>query len=117
MDFDATPSEEVLQTIDTLRAGDLVVLIQTDAFNLREYRFRLELFKRGLKVQPFFTSTCVGGHAVEGLTLDHVRERQNIEHVHLGLIPEEQIDAYVDALAFNPEVRARTCYLSSILPL
>ncbi len=51
VDFDATPSEEVLQTIDTLRAGDLVVLIQTDAFNLREYRFRLELFKRGLKVR------------------------------------------------------------------
>lgn len=68
VDFDATPSEEVLQTIDTLRAGDLVVLIQTDAFNLREYRFRLELFKRGLKVrshaQPPCTSRptrCVAG--------------------------------------------------------
>lgn len=58
VDFDATPSEEVLQTIDTLRAGDLVVLIQTDAFNLREYRFRLELFKRGLKVRSHMQSRC-----------------------------------------------------------
>lgn len=52
MDFDAVPGEEVLRAIDTLRPGDLVVLIQTDAFNVREYRFRLELFKRGLKVIP-----------------------------------------------------------------
>jgi hypothetical protein len=58
VDFDATPSEEVLQTIDTLRAGDLVVLIQTDAFNLREYRFRLELFKRGLKVRHHTQLPC-----------------------------------------------------------
>jgi hypothetical protein len=42
---------------------------------------------------------------------------QNIEHVHLGLIPEEQIEAYVDALAFDPEVCIHTSFADCLKPL
>ncbi len=50
-DFDAVTPDFILDHIDhNLKEGDLAVLIQTGAFNLREYRFRLELFKRGIKV-------------------------------------------------------------------
>ncbi len=75
IDFDATGAADVLAAFEELGAGDLAVLIQTTSFRLNDYRIRMELFKRGLKV---------------------------IEHMHLSRMPGEQGLHYVDALAYDP---------------
>ena len=75
IDFDSVAPETVLAAFEQLQAGDLVVLLQTTSFRLNEYRIRMELFKRGLKV---------------------------IEHMHLSRMPGEQGLVYIDALAYDP---------------
>jgi len=75
IDFDATGAADVLAAFEELGTGDLAVLIQTTSFRLNDYRIRMELFKRGLKV---------------------------IEHMHLSRMPGEQGLHYVDALAYDP---------------
>ncbi len=57
-----------------MSAGDLVVLVETSRFLLAAHRFRIELFARGLKV---------------------------VEHPHLGRIQENEIETYVDSLAYD----------------
>ena len=52
-----------------------MVLVQTTSFRLNEYRIRMELFKRGLKV---------------------------MEHMHLSRMPDQQGLVYIDALAYDP---------------
>lgn len=75
MDFDTNTPNDIKSFINNeLKEGDLVVCIQTGAFYLNDYRLRLELFARHLK---------------------------NIEHVHLGLMPNEQHETYVNSLAFD----------------
>lgn len=76
IDFDKTEPDVILELIDTLSPKDLVVLVQSTSFRLNAFRFRLELFKRGLAV---------------------------IEHPHLGRMTGEQIEVYIDALAYDPE--------------
>ena len=74
MNFDETTPEAVRAAIDTLAPGSLVVLVQSGSFRLNEFRFRLELFNRNLAV---------------------------IEHPHLGRMPEEEHEIYLDALAYD----------------
>ncbi len=77
LDFDATTPDEVLAAIAALAPGDLVVLIQSMNFRLSEFRFRIELFQRGIAV---------------------------IEHVHLERADDErQMAIYVDSLAYDRE--------------
>lgn len=75
LDFNQTTPKEILAAVDLLAPKALVVLVQSSSFRLNEFRFRVELFKRSLKV---------------------------IEHPHLGRIREGEIAAYVDALAYDP---------------
>lgn len=75
LDFDSTGPEQVLAAFERLAPGDLAVLVQTTSFRLNDYRIRMELFKRGLKV---------------------------IEHMHLSRMPGEQGLVYIDALAYDP---------------
>ncbi len=74
-DFDASDPETILERFRALSAGDLVVLIQSDSFRLSQFRIRIELFRRGLKV---------------------------VEHPHLGRIANADFETYVDALAYDP---------------
>jgi aminopeptidase len=73
--FDSVPAEQILEAVSELAPGALVVLIQSTSFRLGEFRIRVELFKRGLKV---------------------------IEHPHLARMPEAEYAAYIDALAYDP---------------
>lgn len=73
--------EDIIEMFSDLAPGDLVVLIQSDRFRLNAFRIRIELFKRGLKV---------------------------IEHPHLGQMNGEEIDTYVDALAYDPDYYRKT---------
>jgi aminopeptidase len=73
--FDNVAPEQILQSFADLTAGDLVVLIQSTNFRLGEFRIRVELFKRGLKV---------------------------IEHPHLARMQESECATYIDALAYDP---------------
>ncbi|MBN4054339.1 hypothetical protein JYT87_01385 [Nitrospira defluvii] len=74
-DFDRTKSEAILECFNRLSPGDLVVLIQSTRFRLSQFRIRIELFKRGLKV---------------------------IEHPHLNRILKDEMETYVNGLAYDP---------------
>jgi hypothetical protein len=75
LDPDAAGPAAVLDAIDSLPAGALVVLLESTRFELGEFRFRLELFKRGLAV---------------------------VEHPHLARVPVGEIPIYLDTLAYDP---------------
>ncbi len=75
LDYHSITVPEAMVVIDALPVGSLVVLVQSTRFDLGEFRFRLELFQRGLHV---------------------------VEHPHVGRIPLEEAAVYVDALAYDP---------------
>lgn len=79
------PPDFALQCIQqdmfsTLRPGDAVVLVQTGAFRLDAYRFRLRLFERGIR---------------------------SVEHAHLGLLAHAQVAPYLHACAVPPALLHR----------
>lgn len=74
--FDQVAPEIILQSFEELKEKDLVVLIQSTSFRLNEFRIRVELFKRKLKV---------------------------IEHPHLARMTGHEIDYYIDSLAYDPD--------------
>lgn len=74
VDFESEPPEEILARFDRLKAGDLVVLVQSTNFRLNEFRIRIELFRRDLKT---------------------------IEHIHLARMSEAQYKTYIQALAYD----------------
>lgn len=76
VDFDQVEAAGVLTTLDRLPKDSLVVLVQSTRFEMGDFRFRLELFRRGMRV---------------------------IEHPHLAR-PRNDAEAalYVDALAYDP---------------
>jgi aminopeptidase len=75
IDFDAVTPEAIFAEFAKLVPSDLVVLIQSTNFRLEAFRIRVELFKRSFKV---------------------------IEHPHLGRMPDEQADYYIESLAYDP---------------
>jgi len=75
MNFDQAPPEEIMRAVNALAPKDLVIFVQSTRFRLNEFRFRIEMFNRGLKV---------------------------IEHPHLSRIQEGEIATYIDALAYDP---------------
>lgn len=76
VDFDAEEAAGLMVILDTLPSGSLVVLVQSTRFDMGDFRFRLELFRRGLHV---------------------------IEHPHLGRMADDEQDIYIDALAYDPD--------------
>jgi aminopeptidase len=75
IDFDAVNPDEIFAAFKTLQAADLVVLIQSTSFRLKDFRIRVELFEQGLKV---------------------------IEHPHLQRMREQEPFYYIDSLAYDP---------------
>ncbi|MEO8800426.1 MAG: hypothetical protein ABI551_21215 [Polyangiaceae bacterium] len=73
--FDQVTHEDVKAAFVDLKEGDLVVLIQSAAFKIPEFRIRVELFRRGIKV---------------------------IEHMNLDRILGPHIDLYIASLAYDP---------------
>lgn len=75
IDFDAVTPEDIFATFKRLSPSDLVILIQSTNFRLKDFRLRIELFEQCLKV---------------------------IEHPHLARMVGEEINYYIDALAYDP---------------
>lgn len=75
LDFDAATPAQVWAAFDALQPRDLVVLVQSSNFRLDDFRIRIELFKRGLKV---------------------------IEHPHLERLTTDEHAAFADSLAYDP---------------
>jgi aminopeptidase len=75
IDFNTLTRDEIIATFDTLSPRDLVVLIQSTDFRLNEFRIRIQLFKRSLKV---------------------------IDHLHLYRNTPDSWETYIDALAYDP---------------
>jgi leucyl aminopeptidase (aminopeptidase T) len=73
--FDEVTHDAVKASFADLKERDLVVLIQSAAFKIPEFRIRVELFRRGIKV---------------------------IEHMNLDRMVGPDIDLYVAALAYDP---------------
>ncbi len=75
INFHDTDTEIILSTIEALKAGDFVALVQSTSFRLSAFRIRIELFKKKIKVA---------------------------EHPHLGRMTEEdEVKNYVNALAYD----------------
>jgi hypothetical protein len=75
LDFDTLTVADVMAAIGALPPGSLAVLVQSTRFDMGDFRFRLELFRRGLHV---------------------------IEHPHVGRIRDVELPLYIDALAYDP---------------
>ena len=76
IDFDETSPDEVLATLNALNEYDLVVLVQSTSFRLDAFRIRVELFKRKIKV---------------------------IEHPHLSRMSDDEVETYIDTLAYDSD--------------
>lgn len=74
VDFAKHSKEEIITLFDTLSQGDLVVLVQSTNFRLNDFRIRLHLFEKGLKV---------------------------IEHVHLIRNSEQNFETYIHSLEYD----------------
>jgi aminopeptidase len=75
IDFASVDKESLIALIDTLSPRDLVVLIQTSDFRLNEFRIRIHLFQKKLKV---------------------------IDHLHLYRNTPDTWEVYINALAYDP---------------
>jgi aminopeptidase len=73
--YDSASPESVQAAFAALEAGDLAVLVQSTVFRIPNFRIRVELFKRGIKV---------------------------IEHANLDRMSPDQIEHYIAALAYDP---------------
>ncbi len=75
IDFEVESPERIRTAMEALEPLDLVILIQSANFRLEAFRLRVELFKRSLKV---------------------------IEHPHLARMQGQEIEWYINALAYDP---------------
>jgi len=75
LSFDVAGADAVKLAFAALAEHDLVVLIQSSVFRIPEFRTRVELFRRGIKV---------------------------IEHSNLERMASDEIPHYVAALAYEP---------------
>ena len=89
VDFDSTSQEELIELFDNLNNRDLVVLIQSSNFRLNDFRIRLNLFNRGLKV---------------------------VEHMHLYRNHKSTWGIYIDSLAYDLHYLInQSCNLNKVL--
>lgn len=76
LDFTTLTKEEVISAFDALAPRDLVVLIQSTDFRLNQFRIRIYLFQKKLKV---------------------------IDHLHLLRNTPDSWETYINALSYDPE--------------
>lgn len=76
IDFATTTADEILKILNSLQPSDFVALVQSTSFRLNDFRMRIELFKRKIKV---------------------------IEHPHLSRMPDEEAPYYIDSLAYDSD--------------
>lgn len=76
LDFDTVSPAEIFAAFKELVPSDLVILIQSTSFRLKDFRIRVELFEQSLKV---------------------------IEHPHLARMTGLEADYYIDSLAYNSD--------------
>ena len=76
IDFNTKSKEEIIDAFNALSPRDLVVLIQSSDFRLNEFRIRIQLFQRKLKV---------------------------IDHQHLFRNTRDSWETYIDALAYDTD--------------
>jgi len=75
LDFEKCSPETVLEALAKLAVNDLAILVQSTSFRLSKFRIRIELFQRKIKV---------------------------IEHPHLGRMQSDELQTYINSLAYDP---------------
>jgi aminopeptidase len=76
IEFNDDIKEQLLEEFDNLEPNDLVVMIQSSNFRINDFRIRLNLFDRGVKV---------------------------IEHMHLYRNSEDQWETYIRSLEYDQQ--------------
>lgn len=76
LDFNEHTPDEILTILGELQPSDFVALVQSTSFRLNEFRMRVELFKRKIKV---------------------------IEHPHLSRMSDDEAPYYIDSLAYDSD--------------
>jgi hypothetical protein len=76
INFHESTPEDIRAVFDTLKALDMVILIQSTSFRLDAFRIRVELFKRKIKV---------------------------LEHPHLGRMKADEVSHYINALEYDTQ--------------
>lgn len=83
IDFDTVDAADIFAIFKTLAPSDLVVLIQSTSFRLKDFRIRVELFEQSLKVieHPHLArmTGIEGIHYIESLAYDSAYFR-NVGH-------------------------------------
>lgn len=74
IDFITKTPDEILEVLNALQPSDFVALVQSTSFRLNDFRMRIELFKRKIKV---------------------------IEHPHLSRMSDDEAPYYIDSLAYD----------------
>jgi aminopeptidase len=74
IEFEEDSKDKLITQFETLKPNDLVVIIQSSNFRINDFRIRLYLFERGIKV---------------------------IEHMHLYRNTQSQWSTYIDSLAYD----------------
>jgi aminopeptidase len=74
IEFEQDSKDKLITEFETLQPNDLVVMIQSSNFRINDFRIRLYLFERGIKV---------------------------IEHMHLYRNTQPQWSTYIDSLAYD----------------
>ncbi len=76
IDFNAVTKDVVISAFDAMSPRDIVVLIQSTDFRLNEFRIRIHLFQKKLKV---------------------------IDHLHLVRNTPDSWETYINAIAYDPD--------------
>ncbi len=74
IEFNDSNKNDLITLFDSLEKGDLVIMIQSSNFRINEFRIRLHLFEKGVKV---------------------------VEHMHLYRNSTDQYDTYINSLNYD----------------
>jgi aminopeptidase len=81
--FYDTPHADTKAAFETLKPGDMVIMVQTESFQIPDYRIRVELYNRNVKV---------------------------LVHGNLSKVTGDGMDYYIDSLAYDPAYYRGTGY-------
>ena len=100
IDFDTVTPDDIFAVLKTLVPSDLVVLIQSTSFRLKDFRIRVELFEQSLKVieHPHLSRMigCEREYYIESLAYDSAYYRnvgralkEQIDHAHYAVVDSD----------------------------
>ncbi|MGL1900644.1 MAG: hypothetical protein OCC49_00820 [Fibrobacterales bacterium] len=99
VDFNTTDKSTILSIFESLTENDFVVLIQTSNFRLNEFRIRINLFAKGIKVIEYIQLRRLSGKHAEWFIDSLEYDKEYYHSVGRGLkeIIDNAPDGFVDS--------------------